>query len=104
MGYIKHDAIVFTAWCEEKAIPVRDKAVEFGLQVTEFVTSNVNAYVTFVVTPDGSKEGWDTSNEGNEARENLLSWVKENKIFIDWVHVSYGGDEPEYTNIQQHNK
>ena len=106
MGYIKHDAIIVTTWDEKYLSPAMDKAIELGLPCSGVTESKINGYVSFLIAPDGSKEGWGNSDAGNIARENWKSWAKEqtrkNDLWIEWVHVSYAGDEETDTRIVEH--
>jgi alpha-glucuronidase len=104
MGYIKHDAIIVTSW-DEKLI---DKAHEFakntGNNVTNIVGPLSNGYCTFTIVPDGSKEGWAHSHEGDAAREKFLTWANEqryedNSSSLEWVHISYGSDDAKVTVV-----
>jgi hypothetical protein len=108
MGYIKHDAIVVTSFGERYLEPARRKADALGLPVTEIVTSHTNGYVSFLIAPDGSKEGWDASDAGDVARASWKEWAHEQRksedLFIDWVHLSYAGDEVDDTYIVESHK
>ena len=44
-----------------------------------------------MVPPDGSKEGWDESNEGDKRRDALFEYMATLKM-IDYVEVAFGGD------------
>lgn len=107
MGYIRHDAIVVTAWDEKRLSKARDKAKELNLPVTEIVDSSINSYPSFLIATDGSKEGWADSDAGDEAREAWKRWARkqaeEEELWIDWAHVNYGGDEPNYSSLSDHN-
>jgi len=108
MGYIRHDAILVTHWNEDFVVESHEKAIQLGLPCSNIVESIINGYTSFLIAPDGSKEGWPDSSEGDIARNLWIEWaqekLKEREYFVDWVHISYGGDEPEYTKIVKHNK
>lgn len=61
------------------------------------VGSITNDYWTFAFLPDGSKEGWDTSDRGDEYREqfeDLFSFrYEDGSSPFDVVHVRFGDDE-----------
>jgi hypothetical protein len=99
MGFIKHHAIVVTGVSVSEAEIARAKAIEFGNHVSEVVGPLVNDYCTFIVAPDGSKEGWLTSDDGNLARSKFIQWLlsEENRHNFEWVEVSYGFDLGEAT-------
>jgi hypothetical protein len=98
MGYIRHDAIVVTSWDEKLIAKAHEFAEKVGNNVTNIVGPLTNGYCTFTIVPDGSKEGWDTSYEGDESRERFLAWAEEqryedNSSSLSWVHISYGSDD-----------
>ena len=103
MGYVRHDAIVCTSFDENYIEPARAKAELLGLPVTDIVKSPVNAYYSFLIAPDGSKEGWDESDRGDEARAAWKDWANEqwttNGLYVYWAHLSYAGDEPTDTKL-----
>ena len=43
--------------------------------------------------PDGSKEGWEESVEGDRRRAEFLKWIAESDVWCDWVEVIFGGDD-----------
>jgi hypothetical protein len=59
--------------------------------------------LTFMIIPDGSKEGWPGSDEGDARREAFLAEVRrraaltlldeDDEWFFDWVEVQYGNDD-----------
>jgi hypothetical protein len=68
MGDIYHHAIIVigTEWRSHQLVAAREYAIEAGNSVTEIVPSRTNGFSSFMVAPDGSKEGWANSNEGDE--------------------------------------
>jgi hypothetical protein len=93
MGYIRHHAIVVTSWKKELLEEAHAKAVELGMSVSDVTAEVTNGYRSFFVAPDGSKEGWGTSDRGDENRTALIEWFKDKAGYLDWVEVSYGGDD-----------
>lgn len=101
MGTIAHDTIIVTSWREDHIQQAWERATDlfthddhpFGAHciVSPIVTSITNGYVTFFVAPDGSKEGWDTSDWADRAREEFITWLEERGSF-DWVAVRYGDE------------
>lgn len=101
MGYIAHDAVIVTTGDHRKGgLPDIDSfreslPPEFQPLVIGPVKSAVNGYVSYVFLPDGSKEGWDTSDEGDEYRARFVALF--NQRYEDgstsdtWVAVRYGG-------------
>ena len=107
MGYIAHHTIVITSWSGIYIKQAHAKAVElFGSQVSELVESETNGYTSFFVAPDGSKEGWAASDRADCLREDFIKWMqtaKQQSIWLDWVEIRYGGDEPEHAIVKGHN-
>lgn len=105
MSYIRHDAIIVTAWDSKRIAKAHAKAVELLLPVSSVVESLINGYASFLIAPDGSNEGHQISANGEEARAKWIKWARETdeKHWIDWVHVNYGGDEPENTSVKAYN-
>ena len=105
MGYMRHDAIVVTAFDKKNLEPARVKAEELELPVSEIVESGTNGYVSFLIAPDGSKEGWEESERGDHARDVWKAWACEARsrhVWLDWVHVSYAGDDGDDTKVVDH--
>lgn len=99
MGCMRHHALVVTASSEERATVAHAKAAEifasFGELVSPLLKSPVNSYWSFFVAPDGSKEGWGTSEDGDQARNALVEWLQPQAGYIHWVEVQYGDDDLE---------
>jgi hypothetical protein len=66
MGYMRHHAIIVTSWKRELLEQAHARAVELGMSVSEVTGEVTNSYRSFLVAPDGSKEGWDTSDDLQE--------------------------------------
>lgn len=66
MGYMRHHAIVVTTYTDDHARLALGKALELGMSCSDVVASPVNGYLSFFVAPDGSKEGWARSKEGDD--------------------------------------
>lgn len=103
MGYIRHDALVVTAFAIERLEPARAKAIALGLPCSEVVPSPINGYVSFLIAPDGSKEGWGDSNAGEKARAEWVAWARSDYRGLDWAHVTYGGDDANAATLTDHN-
>lgn len=105
MGYMRHHAILVTTWDEKRMAEAHEMAQSiFGgsAPVTEVVDGRVNGYKSFAILPDGSKEGWDESNKGDEAREDFLRYLQREHsgddegspwCYFDWVELQFGDDE-----------
>lgn len=100
MGHVVHHAIVITSWDEKPLMQVYQTCANVGAQVTEIVRSRMNGYSTFVVTPDGSKSGWDEDAVGDAQREAIIAVCRKQRYEdgsspLEWVEVSYGNDDNE---------
>jgi len=74
---MRHHALVVTSWKRELVDAARDKAKQLGLPASAPVQSTINGFVSILVAPDGSKEGWDASRYGDAMRGAFMSWLKE---------------------------
>lgn len=106
MGYIKHDAIVVTSWDDKHFAAVHAKAKELlgavpdslGTgeynYVSEIVDSRMNGQQSFLIAPDGSKEGWDTSTVAEERRAEFLTWLERDaRCYATALVARFGGDD-----------
>jgi hypothetical protein len=107
MGYERHHAIIVTTWDKDLAEQARAEAERIfsrdghpGLRlapVSPILETIVNSVYTFMVAPDGSKDGWDHSDAGDVARAELIAYLnaqryRDNSSPFDWVEVQYGDD------------
>lgn len=90
MGYIAHHAIVVTGYGEDIS-EARDEAARLGLNVSSIVGPVVNGYSSFLVAPDGSKEGWEHSDSGNAKRHAFIMWLRPRHYH--WAEVRYSPDD-----------
>lgn len=102
MGYIRHHAIIVTSFDEGLIQKAYMMALEiFDPQhVSPVIGPVTNAFYTFFVGPDGSKEGWKTSDDGDERRDRFIVWLdmqrhEDGSTSLDWVEVQYGDDNHE---------
>lgn len=108
MGYIAHDAIIVTVSDyilgreTDPLMPDVDAfraslPAEWQALIVGPVTSITNGYLTFAFLPDGSKEGWGTSDRGDEYREQFAALFSfrydDGSSPFDVVRVRFGGDE-----------
>ncbi len=109
MGYIRHHTIVVSSWNLElleeariTAIKIFDNEFEAnqmgGKLVSEIVKGIANGDGSFFIAPDCSKEGWDTSNNGDDARKSFIEWIKtkdypDGSNSLRYVELFYGDDE-----------
>lgn len=97
MSYTRHHCIVVTSWDKITIAIVHKKALEIFPNVSNMIKSEVNGYVSFLVPPDGSNEGWDISNDYDLKRANFITYLK---IFgsVKFIEVQYA-DEDSYDKI-----
>lgn len=104
MGYIKHHAIIVSAGRATHIEKSHQRAIDmFGKSmISELVHSPTNAYVSFFIAPDGSKEGWGDSDTGDEQRAEYIKYLSMCEGYVDYVELFYGDDEGE-AGIVNHN-
>lgn len=97
MGTIIHRTVIATTWDQHS----QRMAAEWisTLSDTErplFLTGDswINGYQTVVLVPDGSKEGWEDSDKGDDLRNRFVAVLKAD-CHWEWVEVAYG-DTPCY--------
>lgn len=102
MGTYIHDAVTVTtaAW-RDGGLPdidaFRDSLPEeFRQLVIGPVPSCFNGRVSYAFLPDGSKEGWPPSDQGDEYRARFAALFaqqdEDGATCDDTVHIRYGGD------------
>ncbi len=92
MGHVVHHAIIITTFDEKRATRLHALAKETGAAVSEIITSNINDERTFLVSPDGSKMGWEEWERGNERRAVIVGALAKEDNHCEWVEVAYGHD------------
>ena len=75
--------------------------------VSPMVESLINNFCSFFIAPDGSKEGYDASEDGDRIRELVIELIETEKALdgqnpIRYVEVFYGDDNNE-AKILNHN-
>lgn len=125
MGFHRHHVVVVTSWNDEHLAEAHAKATQLYRDhmsdpdwpnipniVGPVVSGVANGEATFTIVPDGSKEGWSTSQDSDDAREEFIAWLRETTqvdygreryLYLDWVVVEFGGDAPEHAKILAHN-
>lgn len=99
MGIEHNHAVIATTWKPNSFEEVRKWTVDYKDPAFEnerdlhhlfaYVDTKVNGKYTIVLTPDGSKEGWPISNDGDKLRAAFITKLKENGDW-EWVEVGYG--------------
>lgn len=100
MGYMRHHAIVVTSFDKKKIAAAHKQAERLGAHVSNVVEGAVNGYFSFLIAPDGSKEGWGESDDGDQQRESMKEWLckqefEDGSSVLDWVEVMFGDDDGE---------
>ena len=98
MGHVVHHAIVVTSWDATLIDAARKKAVTLGASVSPLIKSAVNDDYSFLIGPDGSKSGWDESDNGDAQRNAWVKWAhrkryEDGSSSLCWVEVAYGSDD-----------
>ena len=102
MGYIAHDVVIATTQdYREGGSPDIDAfrlsmPEEFRHLVIGPIETAVNGTKCYVFLPDGSKEGWDMSDEGDVWRERFKALFRfaydDDSSPDDVISVRFGGD------------
>lgn len=108
MGYTRHHAIVVTTWHEKTAVAARSEAVRrfAPLEISPVLRSVSNGFFTFLVPPDGSNEGRNTSRDYAQRRADFVEWMEskqgdDESGGLDWALLYYGDDDDE-SEIEAH--
>lgn len=109
MGYIRHQGIIATGsdnsdiGGKHDTALAREKALELGLPCSEIVRGTTNGYTSFLIAPDGSKEGWEASNVQEAKRKEWIEWARKSGLYFDWACFSFGGDDSELATLEDWN-
>lgn len=108
MGYIKHHAICVSSSDEKLIKKAHRKAKEiFGVQTGKLMHMPINVEYSFYIGPDGSKEGWDSSNKGDDKRDQFISWVNDQAFddgsnSLSYAEIYFGEDNGK-SEVTRHN-
>jgi hypothetical protein len=118
MGYNRHHAIVVTGPRKsygrsdidanlDKTIYAVQRSVYdlagkhgYAFLIGPVVESAANSYGSFLVAPDGSKEGWRDSEQGDVLRNEIITYLEtlrygDGSTSFDYVEVQFGDDNLE---------
>lgn len=86
MSYTKHHCIIFIG-CTDELKKIRKIAREMfnPKMVSTIIKSPVNITRSLYIGPDGSGEGWNTSNEYDKKRESFYKAIKD---FLPFVYAA----------------
>jgi hypothetical protein len=98
MGIENNNAVLATTWNESSMKRIKDWIAgqdEDLRGLFTIVPALSNDKATIVLCPDGSKEGWETSNRGDDLRERFIAQLSEDDYEDGsspwkWVEVGYG--------------
>ena len=98
MSHIVHHCIVVTSWNGSDIRAAHDAAAACGLFTSPIIESPINAHFSFLVSPDGSGEGWDESDAGDENREKFKAWLRgvrheDGSSSLSWFEAAYSPDD-----------
>ena len=107
MGYMVHHALVVTgsarsdyrsaAWptAEDAHAVAVEIAKRLGAcEVTAPTPESTNGYRSFMIAPDGSKAGWQTSHDGDQTRAEMVAWLRDKTRsgWFSWAVVRFGDE------------
>jgi hypothetical protein len=98
MGYIRDHAIVVVGTYGDFIDKAHAEASRVFPQVTSIAAGVVNGSRAFMVPPDGSKEGWDESHEGDARRHEFVAYLRalaydDGSSPLSWVEVVVRDDD-----------
>lgn len=102
MGYVRHNAIIATGWQSEAVDALVAYATSLGAEAIRG-SEQINGYITVCITPDGSKEGWSNSDDGDDRRSKIREWLlgaDSRKQYFEWCEVAYGSDDAEASVVE----
>ena len=94
MSYQRHHAIIVTGSLSYNYFEIaHSMAISIFPIVSGLYPSMCNFYWSFFIPPDGSKEGWADSLEGDKRRDEFISFLNEKEL--TFVEVQYGDENGE---------
>ena len=101
MGYMCHNAIIVTGTevnvekAYERVARIVNEHDERFDGVSAAVLSPLgrtvtNGYRSFAIFPDGSKEGWGTSDDGDDLRDEVIDALDD--LWVEWCEVRFGDE------------
>jgi len=98
MGHIRNHSIIVEANYGDHIQNAHTKASAIFPYVSPISSEVVNGSRSFFIPPDGSKERWEESHEGDARREEFKKWLREQAYEdgsspISWVEVWFGGGD-----------
>lgn len=105
MGYIKHHAIIVTTWSPERMKTLTDYLDGTTARYSAQDKASTNGYLSAILFPDGSKEGWTDSDIDDDIRDELVGWLKsqcheDGSSWFEWAEFGYGND-PGFAEVER---
>lgn len=103
MGTFRHHTIVVigqdmpdTHHAREKCIDILKRNTNDSKRAAMLVSytceSITNQFYSFFIAPDGSKEGWDISDQCDNARKEIVEYLKKQRDKgICFIEIAFGG-------------
>ncbi len=99
MGDMNHNVVIATTWKDEEmdrlSAWINSLGGTLGRELFVFAQRTMNGTRSIIMVPDGSKEGWLESDDGDSLRESFILEL-EKRNFSDgsspwsWVEVGFG--------------
>jgi hypothetical protein len=112
MGRMEHDAVVIaTHEARPGGLPDLDAfrasiPEEYRALIVGPVVTTYNGHVMYAMLPDGSKEGWPASDQGDEIRERFKALFRQRYAdggsHDDWLHVRFGDPDEGDRIVERH--
>lgn len=107
MRNIKHHALIITCNDLKVTETIRSKALEFyklnmeashsDKLISPIMESLINHYYTFTLIPDGSKEGYDASDDNDVIRNKMVEFLTplttSTEYHLSFVEIEFGADD-----------
>lgn len=105
MGYLRHECIIVSGEIAVEVLQAHGAALSiFNQRGCGSLVGGLSQHITnggaaFLISPDGSKEGWYCSDIAAAARAEFILYLRSGPSF-NWAHVLIGGDDGEYEILQ----
>ncbi|PHS04980.1 MAG: hypothetical protein COA88_12915 [Kordia sp.] len=94
MGYRLHHTIIISGFDSEEIEESHSLAINvFGELVSPIIDTKMNSVKSFFISPDGSKEGLETSDEFDLKRLDYIKFLKTELSMTEFVEVAFGAED-----------
>lgn len=93
MGYIRNHAIIVTGRSSDDHYQKAFRLAESIFGPLSNTTIGVNNTQSFLIPPDGSKEGWSVSDIGDDRRNEFYAALVDLNLCVDAIELYFGGDD-----------